>query len=225
VNGKFIIIGSKEFVLGSSEKDSDLTSRTFVMMDGKVVGFFNFTNRYRKGLEDLLSVLRKKYILKLLSGDSSHEKVRIEKLFGHKAELLFDHKPDEKMNKILEARKNGYKVIMIGDGLNDAGALLQSDVGIVVSEDTNNFSPACDAIIDSTSFGRLPDFLRFAKAGKRVIKTTFGISLVYNVIGLTFAVQGSLSPVIAAILMPVSSVSIVLLATISTTIISRKYKL
>jgi Cu+-exporting ATPase len=68
---------------------------------------------------------------------------------------------------------------------------------------------------------KLPEFIRLAKAGKKVIVVTFLFSLIYNLIGLFFAVQGTLSPVIAAILMPISSVSIVLMATTSTTLIGK----
>jgi Cu+-exporting ATPase len=114
---------------------------------------------------------------------------------------------------------------MIGDGLNDAGALRRSNVGIAVSDDTNTFSPACDVILDGSALTRLPQFIRLAKAGKRVIAATFALSLVYNLIGVSFAVQGLLSPVIAAILMPASSISIVVLTTLSTRIIARRHRL
>ena len=98
---------------------------------------------------------------------------------------------------------------MLGDGLNDAGALQQADVGIVIAEDTNNFTPACDAILDAQQFRMLPDFIRYAQSSLKVVYGAYGLAFIYNVIGLSFAVQGTLSPVIAAILMPLSSVTIV----------------
>ena len=105
---------------------------------------------------------------------------------------------------------------MLGDGLNDSGALKQSDTGIVISEDINNFSPSCDAILDSKNFAFLPEFLRFSKLSIKLIWTAFLISFLYNIVGLAFAISGNLEPVVAAILMPISSISVVIFATLST---------
>ena len=111
---------------------------------------------------------------------------------------------------------------MLGDGLNDAGALKQSDVGISISDDINNFSPSCDGILDSKHFSLLNIFIRFSQTAKKVIYASFIISLVYNFIGLYFAVQGTLSPVIAAILMPISSITVVVFTTFYTTLLAKK---
>lgn len=225
VDGTYVIMGSQQFVTGTASSGDDFFVKTFVMLDGEITGFFSFTNTYRSALKDLVQQLSADHTLKVLSGDNASEKQNLQKIFGTETELLFNNKPDDKMNVIRSLREKGHRVIMIGDGLNDAGALMESNVGIAVSDDTNNFSPACDAILDGSSFTRLADFIKFAKAGKKVIAVTFAISLVYNIIGLSFAVQGILSPVIAAILMPLSSISIVLLATVSTTLIAKRMKL
>ena len=111
---------------------------------------------------------------------------------------------------------------MIGDGLNDAGALKQSDVGISVSDNTNNFSPACDGIMDSKSFYRLKDFIKFSNSSMKIIFSSFILSLVYNIIGLGFAFQGTLSPLIAAILMPLSSISAVVFTTVLTNVLAKR---
>ena len=111
---------------------------------------------------------------------------------------------------------------MIGDGLNDAGALIKSDVGISISEDINNFSPACDGILDAKSFKYLKDFIKFSYTSKKIIIISFIISFLYNFIGIGIAVQGTLSPVVSAILMPISSISIVVFTTMSTNLIAKR---
>jgi Cu+-exporting ATPase len=225
VRGKNIILGSEFLITGSEKSSNNFSTKVFLMIDGNVIGYFNFKNAYRPGLNQLVNSLKEDFDLKLLSGDNDAEKENLEIIFGENATLLFNQKPEDKMQFVQNLRKRNRQVIMIGDGLNDAGALQQSNIGIAVSDDTNNFSPACDAILDGSSFDKIPAFIQLAKSGKKVIIATFIISLIYNIVGLTFAVQGILSPVVAAILMPASSISIVLLTTFSTSLIARFKKL
>jgi P-type Cu+ transporter len=110
---------------------------------------------------------------------------------------------------------------MLGDGLNDAGALMQSNVGIAVSDNTAQFSPACDAILDGSNVRLMDKFIAYARSGKTIVATSFILSIVYNIAGLSFAVQGILSPMVAAILMPASSISIVLLVTLLSSLSAR----
>ena len=86
------------------------------------------------------------------------------------------------------------------------------------------FSPACDGILSAEKFSEIPLFMTLAKQSMKIIKTAFIISFIYNIIGLYFAVTGQLSPVVAAILMPLSSISIVVFTTIATNIISKKIR-
>ena len=125
--------------------------------------------------------------------------------------MRFDQSPFDKRDYVASLQRDGAAVLMIGDGLNDAGALRRSNVGIAVTDDVNAFSPACDAILEGNSLRRLPAFLGLSRAAVRIIQVSFSVSLLYNVAALGVAVQGSLSPVLAAILMPVSSVTVVAL--------------
>lgn len=221
VDGKEVILGSEYFVTGYIRSEEKLSTKVFLSFDGEVYGYFSFKNAYREGLQELISALSGQFKLQLLSGDNDSEKENINVLFGNNTNAYFNQKPENKKAHIKELQEKGQTVMMLGDGLNDAGALKQSDVGIAVSDDTNTFSPACDAILDGSALKKLPAFISMAKANKKVITTTFAISLLYNTIGVVLSVQGNLSPVTAAILMPISSVTIVVLTTASNSIIAR----
>jgi Cu+-exporting ATPase len=160
----------------------------------------------------MLQRLTNKFTLLVISGDNDTERSYLRQLLGPNTNLYFNQQPADKLTIIEALQKKGSKTIMLGDGLNDAGALKQSHVGIAITDDTNNFTPASDAILDASKLPQLEQFIQLAKANKVIVMTAFVISIVYNIIGLSFAVQGLLSPMIAAILMPISSISILLIS-------------
>lgn len=220
-NKSFIKIGSAPFV-GLQSKTKNLNTEVHVSANNSYKGKFTFYNRYRNGLSKLFNQLKTDYDLVILSGDNAGEQENLTKLLPAKTKLLFNQKPEDKLEYIKHHQNSGAKVLMVGDGLNDAGALAQSDVGIAISENVNVFSPACDAILDASNFNGLYHFIKASKTAITIIKWSFILSLVYNSIGLYFAVTGQLSPVIAAILMPLSSISIVVFTTISTNVVGKK---
>jgi Cu+-exporting ATPase len=222
-NNDSIKIGSAPFV-GYASETASLNTAVHVSTNNEYKGKFTFYNRYRKGLSKLFNKLKKHYDLVILSGDNAGEKENLTKLLPAKTKLFFNQKPEDKLEYIKHHQHSGAKVLMIGDGLNDAGALAQSNVGIAISENVNVFSPACDVILDATKFNKLHGFIKASKSAITIIKWSFGLSLIYNIIGLYFAVTGQLAPVIAAILMPLSSISIVVFTTICTNVLGRKLK-
>jgi Cu+-exporting ATPase len=138
--------------------------------------------------------------------------------------MCFNQRPEDKLEFVKALQEKNKKVLMVGDGLNDAGALAQSNVGIAVSDNINVFSPACDAILDAVKFVKLDSFLKLSRQSINIIKLSFLLSLAYNIVGLYFAVTGQLQPIIAAILMPLSSISVVIFTTMATNILERKLK-
>ena len=216
-----IKLGSPAYV-GAKEQLNNQTN-IYVKINNEFKGKYIFQNAYRKGLEDVFKKLTINFDISILSGDNEGEKQNLEKILPENSQLLFDQKPENKLDfikKLQEEKKQS--IMMLGDGLNDAGALAQSDVGLAVSENINVFSPACDGILDATVFNKLPVFITLSHKTLSIIKISFVISFLYNIIGLLFAVSGNLSPIIAAILMPISSISVVIFVTLSTNFIAKK---
>ncbi|CAM4040170.1 heavy metal translocating P-type ATPase [Flavobacterium weaverense] len=219
--GYHILIGSAAFVEKIENSNLQQTS-VHIKIDEVYYGKFIFNNQYRDGLEELFNVLSKQYKIKVLSGDNEGERSVLEELLPKGTELVFNQKPEQKLEFIKNLQDSGSNVMMVGDGLNDAGALAQSNVGISISENVNVFSPACDAILDATEFKKLNYFLNFSKNSITTIKMSFALSLLYNVVGLSFAVTGNLLPLVAAIIMPLSTITIVSFVTVMSSYYSKK---
>lgn len=188
-------------------------------------GCYVFNSEYREGISRTFELLSASNELVVLSGDNAGERTYLEGVLPSGTKLYFDQKPTDKLNFIKNLQRSGKTVMMIGDGLNDAGALKQSDVGIAVSENTNVFSPACDGILDASRLKNLAEYLTVSKKGIRIIKWAFLFSLFYNLIGIGFAISGHLKPVVAAILMPLSSISIVVFTTVASQHTGRKLRM
>ncbi|WP_448697527.1 heavy metal translocating P-type ATPase [Mucilaginibacter sp. AW1-3] len=213
VNGHQVKIGNAVFV----GKQPDLQGSTQVHMriDGAYHGYFLFGQKFRAGLNEVFN-LAGEYKLYLLSGDQDYDRAALLPYFKNDGYMHFNKSPQQKLDFIKSLQLAGKKVMMMGDGLNDSGALKQSELGIAITDNVNNFSPGSDAILDSKSLKLLPQFLKFSKDTVKVIHVSFLISLAYNLFGLSYAVTGKLSPLIAAILMPASTATIIGFTSIAT---------
>lgn len=218
-----IKIGSAAFV-GKRQEDETGKTAVHISTNETYKGCFVFQNEYRESMGTLFKELSEHMDVAVLSGDNEGERERLQAILPKLTPLFFNQKPEEKLEFVKSLQEQGKKVMMVGDGLNDAGALAQSEVGIAISENINVFSPACDGILDASKFGSLHSYVQAAQKSIRIIKWSFVFSLIYNVVGLYFAVTGQLEPVIAAILMPLSSISVVGFTTLATNYVGRNLK-
>lgn len=207
VDGTLCSVGSKSFITGSREQYNPAT-QVWIAFESQALGYFTIRNHYRESIPSLIKALSSRYTVSVISGDNDAERKVLQQLMGPKATLLFNQKPVDKLHFIEQLQAEGKRVMMIGDGLNDAGALKQSDVGIALTENSNNFTPASDAILEAGKLGQFTKFLRMCRINRKIVIAAFVLSILYNIVGLSFAVQGLLSPLVAAILMPASSLSI-----------------
>jgi P-type Cu+ transporter len=196
----------------------------YVSVNEEVFGYYNIITSVRKGMKPMLARLNKKCAA-LLSGDNEADKDRMQELFGPAVEMKFNQNPHDKLAYVRDLQQQGRRVLMVGDGLNDSGAIKQSDVGIAVTDDTGVFTPGCDGILHGTRIGSLDKFAELAKSSATILKTGFLISFMYNAIALTFAVSGHLTPLVAAILMPISSISVVSYTSLAVNFVAKRKKL
>ncbi len=222
--GTKVKAGSYEFIYSDKNTTNQKASSVYISINEIPKGFFTVENKYRKGLQEIISNLEKNYELHLISGDNENEEQKLLPLFKDKGHLNFNSSPVEKLNYIKQLKEKNKNVLMIGDGLNDSGALSEANTGISIADDIYHFSPACDAILEANKFQSLNRFINFSKTAIKVVYASLGISFIYNVIGLYFAISGMLSPIIAAILMPASSISVVAFASFSVILLSKLRK-
>lgn len=216
VDGMTIRLGSAAFVLQQREEEEVFASQIYISINGKFKARYAIRNSYRKGMQQIIAALGRDKELHLISGDNDAERSYLTKIFGSESRLHFNMSPQQKLEYVARLKAEGRHVLMIGDGLNDAGALNTSDVGISIADDIYQFSPACDAILEAARFDQIEQFIRFTHTSLNIVKISYGISVLYNLVGLAFAMQGLLSPIIAAILMPLSSITVVSFVTFTT---------
>ncbi|MCX2574923.1 heavy metal translocating P-type ATPase [Pedobacter sandarakinus] len=196
-----------------------------IIINRKYKGTFTLRQQWRPGIKSLVEKLIPHYSLNILSGDSNKDQEYLHSVFTGSTTIKFGQTPHQKLEAILLLQQAQKKVMMLGDGLNDAGALKQSNFGIALTDNINNFTPGCDAIMKGDALFLLQQFIQLSKGGLRIIKWSFAIAIAYNSIGIYFAVQGRLFPLVAAVLMPISTITIICFTTIATRILARKYQL
>jgi Cu+-exporting ATPase len=220
IDHQFFQVGSAAFV--DTLQINDVSgSVVFVAIDNEVMGYFHLATTVRNNIKEMIDRLGKKCDA-LLSGDNESDAGVMRRVFGPHPLLYFNQSPHDKLDYIYNLQQNTRTVLMVGDGLNDAGALKQSDVGIAVTDNAGVFTPACDGILEGAQLSKLDQFMSLAKLSTVILKSAFVISFLYNAIALAFAVTGNLTPLTAAILMPLSSISVVGFSAIAVNIVAKQ---
>lgn len=215
-----ILVGSAAFT--GAETSFSENAEVWISIDQQVKGKFRVGVKFRNGLKELAAKLIPAFHIHIISGDNEHELPQLKKIFTENTHFAFHLSPVQKLEYIRKLQSEGKKVLMVGDGLNDAGALRESHVGISIADKVFHFSPACDAILEGNQFNKLLHFKRLSSKTLAVIRYSLLISFFYNMAGLYFAVRGMLSPVIAAVLMPASSVTVVAFVVFMTNVIVKR---
>ncbi len=211
-NGKEVRVKIGSAVFAGVEDGTNYEVNAYISFNGKFAARAYFTSVFRPHLREMFRKLGD-YKLHVLTGDHLKDKKKLETLFPSGSLFFFEQSPSDKLDYIRFLQNSGKKVLMIGDGLNDAGALKAADTGIAVSENSFHFTPSSDAIIAAQNLVDLPYLLKTSRLSKGILWTCLAFSIAYNLLGLSFAVSGRLNPLVAAILMPVSSVTVVFIST------------
>lgn len=220
IDGCVVYAGSARGL--SHEIESKEEAGVHISINGCYKGCFSLDQQWRDGIDVLIKELGNHYQLKVLSGDTNKDEQMLKSVFSANAEIVFNQSPHQKLEAIKLLQEQGSKVMMLGDGLNDAGALKQANFGVAITDNINNFTPGCDAILSGVNIGLLPRFIQLSKDGLKTIKISFAIATAYNLIGVYYAVQGTLYPLVAAVLMPVSTITIISFTSIATRYFARK---
>jgi Cu+-exporting ATPase len=223
VKDTWVKLGSESYVF-NDEYSSKKEHQVYISINNVYYGAFDFKSNYYPFVKPLIKELKVKNKLFLCTGDTPREEGFLKKEFGFDA-MKFKAEPMDKVSYIKELNEDSRDTLYLGDGLNDAGALIAANVGIAVTESLIHFTPASDVIIQNEELDKLPNVLAYSKRVMNVVKLGIVVSAMYNIVGLYFAVQGMLSPIIAAILMPISSITTVVLMTSLTHLYAKKSKI
>ncbi|RJP52665.1 MAG: cadmium-translocating P-type ATPase [Anaerolineaceae bacterium] len=214
VEGRSVKVGSARHVNGESQVAARLESEgktlLFVEVDGSLAGVLAAADTLREEVPAALGEMRKLGIKKieLLTGDNERTASALAKKLGvdFRANLL----PEHKIEAVKKYQREGLTVVMVGDGVNDAPALAQADVGIAMSGGTDIAVEAGHIALLRADWSLVPEALRIAQRTMRVVKGNIGFTLLYNAFGLTMAALGFLPPIFAAALQSLPDVGILL---------------
>ena len=210
--GSHILFGGNVELIKEMGVEFELESKSSIFVfavDGSVVCYFELEDRLKDGAVDTIKNIKRLGLdIILCSGDNEYVVGRVAKELG--LDKTYSNMfPTDKADVILELKKDKKIVIMVGDGINDALALSQSDIAIAMGNTTDLAVKASDIVFINNKITTLYDAIKLSRGVFHIIKENFSLSLVYNVLTITFAVAGYVIPLVAAISMSFSSLVVV----------------
>ena len=201
-------VGRPSWVLGRTVLDDSTRTTVLVEVDGAVVGRAGFGDPLRPEARSAVAALQEAgWQVRILSGDATAVVDHVAAALGLDArESEGGATPERKREAVLAARAFG-PVVMVGDGVNDAAAISSATVGIAVRGGAEASMAAADVYLAQGGIAALRDLLDGAHRTTHVVRRNMAIALGYNAVAVTLAMLGLLDPIVAAILMPVSSVT------------------
>ncbi len=214
INGAIITVGKqsllKTFTPPSQARILEAQGKTvlFVSKDGELAGLIAASDTLRSEVPDALQAAKQLGIKKieLLTGDNEQVAASVGNALGisYRAGLL----PEDKIRIVQEYQSQGHVVVMVGDGINDAPALAQANIGIAMKAGTAIAIEAAHITLMHEDWNLIPHVLATAKRTMRVVKGNLGFTAAYNIIGLTLAAFGFLPPMLAAALQSIPDLGI-----------------
>lgn len=221
VNGKTVLVGraqwlkdngvSEDFMKTVDLNETEGWSLVFVAEDGKFIGWIGLQDQIRPEAKPALAELKQLGIrrLAMISGDRQPVVARVAKEIGCE-EAVGECLPQNKVEFVKQIRSKGYRVAVVGDGVNDAPALAAGDIGIAMGAAGSEVAIHSATIaLMNNDLKRLPFLVRLSRSTRSVINQNFLLGILFIIGGLVLAIMGKINPIVAAVLQNTGSLMVI----------------
>ena len=222
VGGQSLIAGTAEWLIAQgvdpwagplavAEQAFQTSGATLihVALNGRAALVLAVQDRLRFNAAEVVAGLKAQGIhVTLLTGDRLATAERIAAALGG-VEVIAEVLPEAKDRVIADLQHHGHRVAMVGDGVNDAPALVRADVGIAMGSGTDVSIASADIVLMQADLARVPQAAALSRRTLNTIRQNIGISIAYNLIMVPLAMAALVTPLVAAVSMPLSSLAVI----------------
>ncbi|VAY88493.1 Lead, cadmium, zinc and mercury transporting ATPase; Copper-translocating P-type ATPase [hydrothermal vent metagenome] len=211
IQNKDIIVGNLEFLKENNIPTPSTTTHSSIFAvsyDGEFVGYFELQDTIKKEAVSVVEKIKKLNIKPIiLSGDNDNATKKIAKILD--IEYKANYSPEQKQQHIKTLQRENKKIIMIGDGVNDSLALLQSDVSISFYDAQNITIQSSNILLGNKNLNNINYLFFISKNSQILIKQNIALSIGYNALAIPLAIMGYITPLVAALSMSASSLIVI----------------